>query len=281
MEDSKKQQVIGLERLYNDAEWAPFIGKPVIPIGAETGTNNLVANLQNGGNFLVGGKTGSGKSSFFHAAIVNVLCNTNPDELKFILIDPKGVELGVYKHIPQLLFPVITNVQDARKALEWCMSEIDRRSDLFAKQPYITIEDYNAKSPHLLPRIVIVIDECSDLLVSDHEFFEGAIRHITSGIQLKGLTVLLGTSRPSPQDVYTKELTDMFDYRIAFATATAEDSVSILGVAGAEKLRGSGDMLFLYPDIEVPTHIQGFFVSHEEMKEAIAKATENVTSSLD
>ena len=273
MEDSKKQQVIGLERLYNDAEWTSFNGKPVIPIGAETGTNNFVANLQNGGNFLVGGKTGSGKSSFFHAAIVNLLRNTNPEELKLILIEPKRVELGVYKHIPQLLFPVITNVQDARKALEWCMSEIDRRSDLFAKQPYISIEDYNANSSRPLPRIVIVIDECSDLLVSDHEFFEGAIQHITAGIQLKGMTVLLGTSRPSPEDVYIKELTNMFDYRIAFATATVDDSISILGVAGAEKLRGSGDMLFLYPDIEVPTHIQGFFVSNEEMKEAIEKAT--------
>lgn len=273
MENNKKQQLVKLEKLYKDEDWKGFEGKTVIPIGAETETHNLVANLQNGGNFLVGGKTGSGKSSFFHAAIVNLLRNTNPEELRFILIDPKRVELGAYKNIPQLLFPVITNVKDARKALEWCMSEIDRRSDLFAKQPYITIEDYNANSSRPLPRIVIVIDECSDLLGSDHEFFEGAIRHITAGIQLKGMTVLLGTSRPSPEDVYTQELTNMFDYRIAFATATVEDSISILGVAGAEKLRGSGDMLFLYPDIEVPTHIQGFFVSNEEMKEAIEKAT--------
>lgn len=269
MKNNKKQQVVGLGKLYNDKDWEQFNGKPVVPIGAETETHNLVATLWSGDNFLIGGKTGSGKSAFFHTTIINLLKNTNSKELKLILIDPKQVELLRYKNLPHLLFPVVTNIKDAKKAMEWCMREIERRSDLFSGELCVSIEEYNTKSRNQIPRILIIIDECSDLLAGDHEFFEKAIKRIVTRAQLKGLNIFLGTSRPSSDDVYTKELTSMFDYRIAFATATAEDSMNILGFEGAEKLQGNGEMLFLYPEIEVPTHVQGFYVGEEEIKKAI------------
>lgn len=272
MENSVKQQVVKLEKLYKDVDWKRFGGKAVIPIGAETETHNLVGVLEEGFNFLLGGRTGSGKSNFFHCAIVSLLKKTSTKDLEFILIDPKRVELMAYKNLPNLLYPVIERTEDARKALDWCVHEIDRRLDLFSKEGNLSFETYNREPSNKLSRILIVIDECSDLLAQDHEFFEQAISYIATAGRFAGMNILIGTSRPSPEDIYTKKIVDSFLYRIAFQTVRAEDSVAILGVAGAEKLQGNGDLLLLYPEITVPVRAQGFYVSEDEIK----KATDDV-----
>ncbi len=266
MKKNQKQALVMLEKLFKDEDWKDFKGKPIIPIGAETETHNLLGNLDNGFNLLLGGVSGSGKSTFFHCAIASLLKNTNPKEFKLILIDPKQAELLMYKDLPNLLYPVITNSESARCAMDWCMQEIDRRFVLFSEDEIISLDEYNKKSENKLPKILVIIDECSDLLVSDHEFFEKSILRIVTQGKLIGVNIMIGTSRPSSKDIYTQELVDSFQYRIAFLTATIEDSKTILGVEGAEKLQGNGDLLLVYPEVETPTRAQGFYVTEKKLK---------------
>ncbi|EKE16324.1 MAG: Cell division protein ftsk/spoiiie [uncultured bacterium] len=262
-----EQKVIGLEKLYADKDWKEYERKPVIPIGAETETHNLVGNLENAFNLLIGGKTGSGKSNFFHCAIASLLKNTEIDELKFILIDTKRVELiGTYNDLPNLMFPVAVTYDEAKEALQWCLDEIDRRFKVLAEIDYpFSVEEYNKRNKENIPRIVVVIDEFSDLMIEDFEFYKKAVLEILNSGPLAGVSIMIGTSKIL-ETVYPKELVDAFRYRIAFATARAEDSRIILGFNGAEKLRGDGEMLALYPEVETPVNAQGFYISEDDIE---------------
>jgi S-DNA-T family DNA segregation ATPase FtsK/SpoIIIE len=263
-----EKQVVGLDRLYGDNDWKEYIGQPMIPIGAETDTHNLVGNLINGFNLLIGGKTGSGKSTFIHVAIANLLKNTNGYDFRFILIDPKRVELSLYyKDLPSLLHPVIWTVEDAVTAFQWCMFEIDRRNALFENEGVFNREEYSNKTNKEMPRVLVVIDEYSDLLEDDFWFFDKAIKHILEEGKTAGINILMGSSKVGIG--YTKKMSEYFSYKVAFKTFKKEDSVNILGFEGAEELDGNGDLLLIEPDLKSPARAQGFYMSEDEIKKVV------------
>jgi DNA segregation ATPase FtsK/SpoIIIE, S-DNA-T family len=251
-----KQEIITLDRLYGDADWQNFAGKPIIPIGAETATHNLIGNLENNFNLLIGGKTGSGKSNFFHCAIASLLKNTEADELKFILIDTKRVELVPYNNLPNLVFPVAVTYDNAKEALQWCLDEIEKHTQLM-------IEGKNENQGD--PRIVIIIDEFSDLMIDDFEFFKKAVMSIVENGYLAKINIMVSTSKIL-EEIYPKDLVVAFRHRISFATYRAEDSKLVLGFEGAEKLIGDGDLLMIHTEIETPVHAQGFYISEEDIE---------------
>lgn len=260
-----------LGKLYKDKDWKQFKNKPVVPIGAQTVTHNLVGNLAQSFNLIVAGQTGSGKSNFLHCAIVNLLRNTKTDEMQFILIDPKQVEFYLYEKLPNLVFPVAKTAEEAKKALKWCLEEIDRRFKILVNIKYLfSVEEYNKRNKKKIPRIVVVIDEFSDLMYKNPRFFKKAVLKILSDGSLAGVNILMATSRPSQKDVYPKKLVDTFRFRIAFKTSTSTDSKTMFGLSGAEKLRGNGDMLLKYPDDYELAHLQGFYVSEKEVKKVVA-----------
>ncbi len=261
-----------LTRLSKDKEWHLHKRKLAIPIGAETSRHYLIGTLTNGFSVILAGVTGSGKSTFFHSAIVHLLENTKPDELKLVLIDPKQVELRLYENLPNLAFPVIGTTKEAKKALKWCVDEMSRRLEtLTKKEKLIPFDDFNRKHKRKIPRIVVLIDECSDLMYDSPRFFRKAIKDILKLGEATGVDLVIGTSRPS-LDVYPEKLVRAFQYKLAFKVSTPADSVSLLGVKGAEKLRGKGDMLFHFWEglEERVAHLQGFYVSEAEIKKAIA-----------
>lgn len=261
-----------LTRLSKDKEWRLYKKKPAIPIGAETSGHYLIGTLTNGFNLVLAGVTGSGKSTFFHSAIVHLLENTRPDELKLVLIDPKQVELRLYENLPNLAFPVIGTSKEAKKALKWCADEMSRRLITLTRQgKLMPFDDFNQKRKRKLPRIVVLIDECSDLMNDNPRFFRKAIKDILKLGEATGINLVIGTSRPS-LDIYPEKLVREFPYKLAFKVSTPIDSVSVLGVKGAEKLRGKGDMLFRFWEglEERVAHLQGFYVSEAEIKKTIA-----------
>jgi S-DNA-T family DNA segregation ATPase FtsK/SpoIIIE len=260
-----------LERLYKDKDWKQFKNKPIIPLGMDSPTNCLVGNLENNYNLIIAGAKGSGKSNFFHCAIVNLLRNTKPTDLKLILINPKKVEFSLYDNLPNLIFPVISNLSSAKEALQWCISENNRRLQLLAREKEaLFVEEYNKKYKDKLPRILIVIDEFSDLMSGDARFFKKAILEILGLGMMTNINIMIGTSRPSPTKVYPKKLVNVFRNRIAFKTATSADSKTMIGLSGAKKLHGKGDALLKHPGEEGVTHLQGFYVSHKEVKKVVA-----------
>ncbi len=261
-----------LTRLSKDKEWRLYKRKSAIPIGAETSRHYLIGTLTNGFNLILAGITGSGKSTFFHSAIVHLLENTKPDELKLVLIDPKQVELRIYESLPNLAFPVIGTSKEAKKVLKWCMSEMNHRLETLTKKGKpISFDDFNRKHKSKLPRIVVLIDECSDLMHDSPRFFRKAIEDILKLGEATGVNLVIGTSRPS-LDVYPEKLVSAFQYKLAFKVSKSTDSVLVLGVKGAEKLRGKGDMLFRFWEglEERVAHLQGFYISEAEIKKAIA-----------
>lgn len=266
MKNNKKQPVVKLKRLYKDEDWKDFNNETIIPIGAETETHNLVGTLESGFNLLVGGKSGSGKSIFFRCAITSLMKTTSVNNLKLILIDTKKTEFSIYNNTAILLNSVITEVEKAKNALGWCIYEIEKRFELFVKNKAESIEEYRKKCNKELPRILIIIDEYSDLMDYDFWSFEKDILYIVENGYDVGVNIIIGTSRLTDSGGYTKKLAEIFPFRIAFATSTAEESKDILGVEDAEKLQGKGDLLMLYPEIEIPVRVQGFFVSEKEIE---------------
>ena len=253
-----------LNKLYKDKDWKEFENKPVIPLGAETATHNLVGNLMNDFNLIITGQAGSGKSTFFHCAMANLLKNTKASELQFVLIDSEKNEFSLYESLPNLALPVVKTPKEAKTAFEWCLKEIEARSKLLkGKNAPMTIEDYNTKHENKIPRIVIIIDECSDLMVDDLDFFKKAILEILKFSHSTSVNILMATSKLSQTKIYPKELIDAFGFRIAFKTTTSADSEAIFGVPGAEDLQGKGDMLLMYPYDQELTRLQGFYISEK------------------
>jgi len=196
---------------------------------------------------------------------VSLLYQNNPDDLKFILVDPKRVELPVYNNIPYLLTPVITDVPKTINALKWCLNEMDRRFDVLAAAGKRNIESYNTTTREKLPYIIFIIDELADLMVAAARDVEGAIIRLAQMARAVGIHLILATQRPSV-DVLTGLIKANIPARIAFSVASSIDSRTILDAQGAEKLLGRGDMLFITSDMSKPKRIQGAYIDEKEIK---------------
>jgi len=221
-------------------------------------------------HLLVAGATGSGKSVMLNTIIVSLLYQNNPDDLRFIFVDPKRVELTIYNGIPHLLTPVITEVGKTVNALKWCLNEMDRRFKLLSKVGKRDIASFNQSSKQKMPYIVFVIDELADLMLLAGKDVEAGIVRLAQMARAVGIHLILATQRPSV-NVITGTIKANMPARIAFAVASSIDSRTILDGMGAEKLLGRGDMLFSDASMPKPKRIQGAFVGDKEIKKIVAE----------
>ena len=268
-----------------------FAGNPspvALPIGKDVSGHAIVADLRDCPHLLIAGATGSGKTVCLNSLLVGMMTHASPDQLKFLMIDPKMVELSMFNEIPHLVAPVVTNSKKASVALHWAVQEMERRYQLLARIGVRNIDLYNKRlatgalappKPAVegdetegpqddgrpLPYLVIVIDELADLMMVSAQDVEGAIPRLAQLSRAVGIHIILATQRPSV-DVITGVIKANFPARIAFQVASKVDSRTILDINGADKLLGRGDLLFLRPGTAKPIRVQGAFVSDVEIE---------------
>jgi S-DNA-T family DNA segregation ATPase FtsK/SpoIIIE len=239
-----------------------------LALGKDVAGHPLVANLESMPHLLIAGTTGSGKSVCVNAILSCLLLYNTPDDLRFILVDPKRVELTGYNGIPHLLAPVVVEIENVIGALQWMTREMDKRYHTFAETGARNIQDYNARMAaqggKKLPYLVVVIDELADLMMISPDETERTITRLAQLARATGIHMIIATQRPSV-DVVTGLIKANFPARIAFAVASNVDSRVILDQPGAERLLGRGDMLFQAPDSPSPVRLQGVFVSDTEI----------------
>ena len=229
----------------------------VIPMGRDVTGKVWVDDLVTMPHILIAGATASGKSVFLHSIIASLLYQNNPDDLKFVMIDQKQVELSMYNDIPYLMAPVITEHKRAIRALQWCVEEMDKRLTIINKAGCQNIGDYNKKrKDDSMPILVVVVDELGDLLAT-------AKKARASGIHL-----VLATQRPSV-DILSGLIKANMPARAAFSVTSSVNSKTILEHTGAEKLLGHGDMLYINSSMSKPVRIQGAFISKDEIKDVV------------
>ncbi len=229
-------------------------------------------------HMLVAGSTGSGKSVCINSFIVSLLMRAKPEEVKLILVDPKKVEFSMYNGVPHLLAPVVTDPKKANIALKKIVVEMERRYEVFSESGTKNIEGYNkyveeqnkerSEKLRTLPYIVVIIDELADLMLVAAKEVEDSIMRITQMARAAGIHLIVATQRPST-DVITGVVKSNIPCRISFAVSSAIDSRTILDRIGAEKLLGKGDMLYKPQDENIPTRIQGTFITDEEIKKVV------------
>ncbi|MDR3349698.1 MAG: DNA translocase FtsK [Acidaminococcales bacterium] len=238
-------------------------------LGKDIAGRTVVADIGKMPHLLVAGSTGSGKSVCINTIINSILFKASPTEVKFIMIDPKVVELNTYNGIPHLLTPVVTNAKKAASALCWAVEEMERRYGLFAETGARQISGYNDISAEKLPYIVVIIDELADLMMAAPSDVENAICRLAQKARAAGLHLILATQRPSV-DVITGIIKANIPSRIAFAVSSQIDSRTILDAGGAEKLLGRGDMLYYPSGAGKPLRLQGAFISDREIENIVS-----------
>ena len=241
-------------------------------LGIDVSGGSVIADLAAMPHLLIAGTTGSGKSVCVNAIISCLLLQNTPDELKFVMVDPKRVELTYYNGIPHLMAPVVVELERVVSALQWVSREMDRRYHLFAQVGVRNIGDYNRRvhqsGGRSMHYIVVVIDELADLMMLAPHETEMVITRLAQLARATGIHLVIATQRPSV-DVVTGLIKANFPARIAFAVASSVDSRVILDQPGAERLLGRGDMLFQAPDASAPIRMQGAYVSEDELNRLI------------
>lgn len=243
--------------------------KLTIAFGRDISGQTIVGNLAKMPHLLVAGATGSGKSVCINGIITSILFKAKPDEVKFLMVDPKMVELNVYNGIPHLLAPVVTDPRRASLALKKIVVEMEKRYELFSKSGARNVEGYNQMmkdNPEaILPYIVVIVDELADLMMVAASDVEDAIARLAQMARAAGIHLIIATQRPSV-DVITGVIKANIPSRIAFGVSSQVDSRTILDMAGAEKLLGRGDMLFMPMGASKPVRVQGAFMSDQEVE---------------
>ncbi len=258
--------MVGMREILESKEYREKKHSLMFVLGKDVSGKTSLADLGRMPHALVAGATGSGKSVCLNVMIASLLYANRPDELRFIMVDPKRVEMQMYNGIPHLLTPVITELPEAVNALKWAVREMTRRYGLLPQMNAKNIGDYNARVPaeEKLPVICFVIDELADLMMTSKNEIEGPIVRLCQMSRAVGIHLVLATQRPSV-DVITGLIKANVPTRIAFAVASAVDSKTILDQTGAEKLLGRGDMLFSSSELPQSRRIQGAFVSDQEI----------------
>ncbi|MDO8435475.1 MAG: DNA translocase FtsK 4TM domain-containing protein [bacterium] len=248
-----------------------------VALGRDVGGLPWVADVAAMPHLLVAGSTGSGKSVCLHNLISSLLYQNSPDQLRFIMVDPKRVELSIYNGIPHLMTPVIVDTKKTINALKWAILEMERRFDLLSATNKRDIGTYNAEMEEIMPYLVIVIDELADLMATAAGEVEGAIIRLAQMARAVGIHLIVATQRPSV-NVITGLIKANITTRIAFAVASQVDSRTIIDQSGAEKLLGRGDMLFVSAELSKPKRLQGAFISSGEIKKITSHLKEHAES---
>lgn len=263
--------LVSLRRLLQDRAFTRHDGVMPIPLGRDVSGAAVVVDLHRLPHLLIAGATGSGKSVALHAILCALLFRHTPDTLRFVLVDPKRVELPVYNGLPHLVAPVITEAEHAAAAMSWLLLEMDERYRRFSAAGARHILAYNAAvhPSQRLPFLVMIVDELADLMVTAPETIEARLVRLAQMARATGIHLIVATQRPSV-DVVTGLIKANFPARLAFAVASQVDSRVILDAPGAEKLLGRGDGLLMTADSAKPRRIQGCFVSDAEIARLVA-----------
>lgn len=292
---NNNRQIVSLREILESEVYSKATSPLSLALGKDIAGQTIVADLARMPHLLVAGTTGSGKSVGINAMILSILFKSSPNDVRFIMVDPKMLELSVYEGIPHLLAPVVTDMKDAAQALRWCVAEMERRYQLLSALGVRNLKGFNRKvldamergeplvdplwpenssepAPPLetLPSIVVVVDEFADMIMVVGKKVEELIARIAQKARAAGIHLILATQRPSV-DVITGLIKANVPTRIAFQVSSRVDSRTILDQQGAEQLLGHGDMLFLPPGTGLPVRVHGAFVSDEEVHKVVAE----------
>lgn len=263
---NRSLELVSLKNMLSSPQMQKAKSKLSIPLGLDVSGTPVVADISKMPHVLIAGTTGSGKSVLINAIVSSLLFRASPSEVKFIMVDPKRVELTGYNNIPHLLVPVVVEAAQSVSALKWAVKEMDRRYIKFAESGVKNIDSYNELAGfQALPYIVIVIDELADLMALAPVEVEDSIARLAQMARATGIHLILATQRPSV-DVLTGLIKANVPSRISFSVSSMIDSKVILDTPGAEKLLGRGDMLYIPPEQAKPTRIQGAFLSEQDVK---------------
>lgn len=270
---NRKADVVSMRELISRNEFLQNPSKTCVAIGKGIENSPIYADIKNMPHLLVAGGVGTGKSMFMNTLITSILFKARPDEVRFIMIDPKGVEFSIYSDIPHLAAPIITDPRKAAGALNWAVTEMNKRYDALERLEAKNIDFYNEKvtnSPELgtyMPKLIIIIDELSDLMLQMKNPIEQYIMILAQKARAAGIHLIIGTQRASA-DVFTGVIKANIPSRAAFKTYSGIDSRNILDQNGAEKLLSRGDMYFAYMG-KPPMRIQGALISQAEIQKAV------------
>lgn len=289
------KSTVGLGTLLSEAAWTANPNQLFVPLGKGISGAVQFMNIAKMPHVLVAGATGSGKSVSMHTMVTSLLYRNSPEQLRFIMIDPKRVELTSYNGIPHLLTPVITEAKKAILTLKWATREMDRRYDVLQEEKCRDIDSYHKsvlrpalekyekqnpnpakrdeqeegpELPELMPYIVVIIDELADIMVAYPRELESAIVRLAQMSRATGIHLVISTQRPSV-NIITGLIKANIPARIALQVASQIDSRTILDMSGAENLLGAGDMLFLSAEMPKPVRLQSAFISENEVKSVV------------
>ncbi|MFH0804330.1 MAG: DNA translocase FtsK [Candidatus Zambryskibacteria bacterium] len=290
--------LVGLGSLLSQSGYIDSEKSLTVALGKSISGTSIFANLAKMPHLLIAGATGSGKSVTIHAIINSLLFRNSPENLKFIMIDPKRVELTQYNKIPHLLTPVITDAKKVIMALKWASKEMDRRYDILETNKVRDIESYHKNilspalekfkknppangegAPEIMPYIVIVLDELADIMQAYPRELESAVIRLAQMSRAVGIHLILSTQRPSV-NVITGLIKANIPARIALQVASQFDSRTILDSAGAEKLLGAGDMLYISGEMSKPIRLQSPFISETEVKKVVDYLIKNTEDEI-
>ena len=269
---NKKRKIVYFKKLIENEEFVNSKKPLLFALGVEVDGKPRYEDLSKMPHLLIAGSTGSGKSVCINTIIASLIIKNTPKTLRFLLIDPKMVELSLYEGIPHLLMPVIKDRKMAVKVLKMAVAWMEYRYKLLAKVGAKSLESYNNKTGDYKPYIVIIIDEFADLILTQGKDVEGPIARLAQMARAVGIHLIVATQRPSV-DVITGIIKANFPVRIAFKVPSKVDSRVILDTIGAEKLLGKGDMLYIPPTSSEPQRLHGAFISEDEIIKMVNKIT--------
>ena len=264
---NSQSSLVYIKEMLNQDEFRNSKSKLTLTLGKDIAGEPVIADLSDMPHLLIAGTTGSGKTVCVNSIIMSMLFSATPQEIRFLMVDPKMVELAPFNGLPHLLCPVITDAKRASSAFNWVVNEMQTRYELLAKSTVRNIEAYNQKYEKM-PYIVVVVDELADLMVVAANQIENAITRLAQLSRAVGIHLILATQRPSV-DVVTGVIKANFPARISFKVASKVDSRTVLDMNGADKLLGKGDMLFLQPGDAKPTRAQGTLIQDREIEKVV------------
>ena len=279
---NKEKEAVHLREVLDSDDFKENKSKLAIALGKDVAGNIQLADIAKMPHVMIAGSTGSGKSVCINTIITSIIYHAKPSEVKFVMVDPKVVELSVYNGIPHLLIPVVTDPRKAAGALAWAVQEMEDRYSKFASKGVRDLKGYNKaiekeNEAGKLPQIVIIIDELADLMMVAKNDVEDAICRLAQKARAAGMHLVIATQRPSV-DVITGLIKANIPSRIAFAVSSQVDSRTILDSVGAEKLLGKGDMLYFPSGAPKPYRVQGAFVSDDEVEKIVDFIKSNGTA---
>src|SRR6056297_1007111 len=284
---NNRREMVAVKDILASSQFVQSQSSLSLAMGKDIVGSPVVADLQNMPHLLIAGATGTGKSVALNTMICSLLYKATPDAVKFIMIDPKRIELSGFNDIPHLITPVVTDMKKATNALFWAVKEMERRYELLSENRVRNINQYNekmekaaskaadpeAQKPEKLPYVVVIIDELADLMMVSSRDVEVALTRLAQMARAAGIHLILATQRPSV-DVLTGVIKANFPTRLSFQVSSKTDSRTIIDANGAETLLGNGDMLFLPPGTAKLQRIHGPFVTETEVQELVSSLKE-------